>query len=74
MFDNNLITTNLCIQTAHDFLETCTWSEECDSKKYLVCRQSKCLCQSNYYHKNSTCYYGNKIMFTSHYVLYLRTF
>ncbi|XP_065942276.1 uncharacterized protein [Magallana gigas] len=45
-----------------EFLESCNRSEQCSPGKHLTCKQDKCLCEYNYYHFNSTCYYKQDLV------------
>ncbi|XP_052712064.1 uncharacterized protein LOC128186279 isoform X4 [Crassostrea angulata] len=47
----------IIVHEGFEFLESCNRSEQCSPGKHLTCRQSKCLCEYNYYHYNYTCFY-----------------
>lgn len=41
---------------ALEYNDNCINTVSCDSSKQLECSNNKCLCVSNYYHKEQVCY------------------
>lgn len=53
------------------FLENCSRYEECIPGIGLTCRDNKCLCSTDYYQKNFTCYHSKFIHFIWAFILIL---
>nr|XP_034338877.1 uncharacterized protein LOC109617378 [Crassostrea gigas] len=51
-------TVSLDVRGILQFYDPCNATKECDQRKDLVCSSvhNSCMCHSNYYHRNRTCY------------------
>ncbi|XP_061188887.1 uncharacterized protein LOC133197060 [Saccostrea echinata] len=56
---SSLNSVNVRVSGSLHFSEPCNKSRECLPNIALECRTEQCLCNSSFYHKNSTCYNSN---------------